>query len=210
MERVNIVKRIVDVIAGLVLAVVTLPVVLVLLLGSTVAFRAAPLFVQPRLGRGGSLFQFVKVRTLPVSTPVDADKYALGAIPLGRWGRALRRRHLDELPQLWLVVFGRMSLVGPRPEMPRLAATFDPDFVSERTSVRPGCTGLWQISVSVTRLIGESPEYDLHYVRHRTLRLDAWILARTLASVVGRPKISSLREIPSWTGAAQRPVAALG
>lgn len=203
-------KRAIDVVVGAVLAVVTLPVVVLLLVGSTVQFRAAPLFVQSRLGLDGRAFRFMKVRTLPRSAPVDADKYALAGVPLGRWGRVLRRRHLDELPQLWLVVTGQMSLVGPRPEMPRLAATFDPDFVAERCAVRPGCTGLWQVSVDVARLIGEAPEYDLHYVRHRTLRLDAWIVGRTVASMFGSAKITSLHDIPRWTGAAPEPAAALG
>lgn len=204
-------KRVIDVVVAIALSIVTLPLVGVLLIGSAVAFRAVPLFVQPRLGLDGRPFRFVKVRTLPLSAPVDADKYALAAVTIGRWGRVLRGRHLDELPQLWLVAAGRMSLVGPRPEMPRLAASFDAGFVAERNTVRPGCTGLWQISADVTRLIGEAPEYDLHYVRHRTLRLDAWIIARTISSMFGHPKIQSLGDIPAWTGAAPapEPVAAL-
>ena len=203
-------KRVIEGVVAVVLSIVTAPIVIVLLIGSAVTFRAVPLFVQPRLGLDGRVFRFVKVRTLPSSAPIDADKYSLAAIEAGRWGRALRRSHLDELPQLWLVATGRMSLVGPRPEMPRLAATFDTDFVAERMTVRPGCTGLWQVSVDVARLIGEAPEYDLHYARHRTLRLDAWIIGRTVTSMLGGRKITSLGDIPAWTGAAPEPIALLG
>lgn len=203
-------KRAIDGVVAVVLSIVTAPIVILLLIGSAVTYRAVPLFVQPRLGLDGRVFRCVKVRTLPTSAPVDADKYSVAAIEPGRWGRTLRRRHLDELPQLWLVATGRMSLVGPRPEMPRLAATFDADFVAERTTVRPGCTGLWQVSVDVARLIGEAPEYDLHYVRHHTLRLDAWIIGRTVTTLLGGPKITSLGDIPAWTGAAPEPAAVLG
>ena len=92
----------------------------------------------------------------------------------------LRGHHLDELPQLWLVIAGKMTLVGPRPEMPTLSASFDREFVADRVSVKPGCTGLWQVSQGSRGLIGESPEWDRHYVEHATLRLDLWIMFRTV------------------------------
>ena len=78
---------------------------------------------------GGRPFCFVKLRTLPTDAPADADKYTIATATTTRWGRFLRASHLDELPQCWLVVTGRMSLVGPRPEMPALAATFDTAFL---------------------------------------------------------------------------------
>ena len=92
----------------------------------------------------------------------------------------MRRLHLDELPQLFLVVIGKMSLVGPRPEMHSLTTHYGDEFAAQRTQVRPGCTGLWQISEHCTKMIFEHPEFDLQYVQNRSLRFDMWIIARTL------------------------------
>lgn len=195
-------KRTFDLGVALVLAALTLPIVLLLLVGSAVAYRANPVFVQRRVGLGGREFRFVKIRSLPQTTPTYTDKYHLASIPNNQWGQALRRLKLDELPQLWHVVFGRMSLIGPRPEMPGLSASFDRTFVDRRLTVKPGCSGLWQISPDNSKLIGEAPQWDLHYVRNWTLRLDLWVMVATLASVPGWMSLQSLGGIPRWTGAA--------
>jgi lipopolysaccharide/colanic/teichoic acid biosynthesis glycosyltransferase len=76
--------------------------------------------------------------------------------------------------------------------------------VAERLTVQPGCTGLWQISTSARKLIGENPEFDLHYVRNWTLRLDLWIVLRTLPAMLRGREIDGLAEIPAWTGASVR------
>jgi lipopolysaccharide/colanic/teichoic acid biosynthesis glycosyltransferase len=197
-------KRAFDLLVAIPAALVTLPLTAALAVGCAIRYRQAPLFDQPRIGRGGQVFKFWKVRTLPKFAPDTADKYQLDALDLPNFARKLRYHHLDEFPQLWLVVAGRMSLVGPRPEMPTLSASFDEAFVAERVSVQPGCTGLWQISTSARKLIGEAPEFDTHYVRNWTLRLDLWVAMRTLPAMMGGNEITSLSEIPRWTGAAVR------
>lgn len=197
-------KRAFDITVALPAALVTLPMTAALVVGSAVRFKASPLFHQPRLGHGGKVFNFWKIRTLPTITPDTADKYQLQSLDLPRFAAHLRFRHLDELPQLWQVVTGQMSLVGPRPEMPTLAASFDPDFVAHRVSVKPGLTGLWQISADSRRLIGEAEEWDRHYVDHHTLRLDLWIVLRTVRTMLRLDEVESLAEIPGWTGAAGR------
>src|ERR1035437_5628656 len=101
-------KRIFDLGTGVVLSIVTAPIILLLVVGSAVSFRAWPLFVQDRLGWGGDSFTFIKGRSLPTSTPPGADKYAIAHATNNRWGRILRGSHLDELPQCWLVPW-RMS-----------------------------------------------------------------------------------------------------
>jgi lipopolysaccharide/colanic/teichoic acid biosynthesis glycosyltransferase len=199
--RSPVAKRLVDLLLGSLLAVVTSPVVLALCIGSAISYRAWPLFTQPRLGREGVPFTFVKIRSLPPTTPADIDKYALEDSLNTRFGRFVRKHHLDELPQLWLVVTGKMSLVGPRPEMPDLSATFDPEFVEERLTVRPGCTGLWQVSTAAEGLIGEATEFDLHYVRNWTLRLDLWLLVMTLLETLGGSAVKDVGQVPLWTGA---------
>ncbi|MBU3701265.1 MAG: sugar transferase [Acidimicrobiia bacterium] len=178
-------KRVLDLLAGVVLTVLTLPIVLALCLGSAVAFRTWPIFRQPRLGRGGRPFAFLKVRSLPVEVPPEIDKYELVEQPSSGWGRFIRRRHLDEFPQCWLLVTGRMSLVGPRPEMPALSATYDPGFVAARLRVRPGITGPWQVSPDSAGLIGENPQYDLWYLTHASPGLDLWLLWRTFLGLFG-------------------------
>ena len=190
-------KRVVDVGLGSVLALLALPVVLVLAVASAVSLRAWPFFVQTRVGAGGVPFRLVKLRTLPVSTDHYADKRAIESIPLGWLSRTLRRTHLDELPQLFLVPSGRMSLVGPRPEMPFLHDRMPVGFARRRTEVRPGCTGLWQIGRGCAGLIVEAPEYDLHYVEHRSLLLDGWIVWRSVAMVLGSDVVG-LGDIPAW------------
>jgi lipopolysaccharide/colanic/teichoic acid biosynthesis glycosyltransferase len=179
------------------LIVLTLPLLAAVLLTSALTYRAWPIFSHQRLGQANRPFSFPKARTLPPGTNRYADKYAIDADTLP-WPMAiLRRTHLDELPQLWLVAAGRMALVGPRPEMATLADRLPPALVAERATVRPGITGLWQVSPYCTGLICERPEIDILYVRHRNPRLDAWILARTVPKVLfGRT--TPLHEIPAW------------
>lgn len=203
-RRVPIRKRLFDVTIAAPAALLTLPVTAALAAWSLARYRVNPIFNQPRLGRGGKVYEFCKIRSLPTIAPDTADKYQLETLPLSRFARIVRYRHLDELPQLFLVLSGKMSLVGPRPEMPTLAQSFDGDFVDERLSVLPGCTGLWQVSTSARRLIGENPEFDLHYVRNWTLRLDAWVLYRTVLAMGFANEIASIDDIPRWTGAAAR------
>ena len=191
-------KRALDVGLGTLLALLALPIIVVLALASAVSLRAWPFFVQTRVGAGGLPFRLVKLRTLPVSTDHYADKRAIESIPLTWLSRTLRRTHLDELPQLFLVPTGRMSLVGPRPEMPFLHDQMPESFARRRTEVRPGCTGLWQIGRGCTGLIVESPEYDLHYVAHQSLLLDAWIAWRSVAMVFGS-RLVSLADVPAWS-----------
>src|SRR3954447_6314226 len=106
------VRRLVDVVLGTVLALVTLPFVLLTAIAAAVALRTWPFFVQERVGLDGRTFRFVKLRTLPRAAPKYVDKYSVQTMDLPNICRWLRAMHLDELPQLWLVITGRMSLVG--------------------------------------------------------------------------------------------------
>ncbi len=198
-------KRCLDVALGSVLALLAVPVIAVLAIGVACSLRCSPFFAQQRVGRDGRTFRFWKLRTLPKAAPAYADKYAIQTIATPRFTLFLRRTHLDELPQLFLVVLGQMSLVGPRPEMPQLHASADPTFARTRTSVRPGCAGLWQASVDQDRLIWDAPEYDLFYLRHASVRLDLWILWRTVVLMVGLGRHVSLGDVPpSLVGAGRR------
>ena len=181
----SVAKRTLDLVIGVPLAVLCSPVIAVLALGSAVSLRSWPIFVQDRVGLGGARFRFVKIRSLPSHAPTDVDKYVVREISTTRYGSFLRNTHLDELPQLYLVCSGSMSLVGPRPEMPALLANFDPGFARARTQVRPGCSGLWQISQKAGRLIAEAPQYDIIYLANASLIVDMWIIYRTVATRLG-------------------------
>lgn len=192
-------RRVADVTVSSILLLLAIPVIVLTAFGSALALRAWPFFTQERVGRNGQTFRFIKVRTLPVSTPAYTDKHQLEHERIPRLCRVLRRLHLDELPQLLLVLQGHMSLVGPRPEMAHLHEQLPASFAGLRTSVRPGCTGLWQVSEACTGLIGDAPEYDRLYVTRRTWRLDAWIAGRTALKMVGLAGPVRYGQIPRWS-----------
>ena len=187
-------RRLLDLAIALPVAVLSVPVVLLVALGSAWAFRAWPFFVQTRVGLDGRPFQFVKVRSLPVEIPNYIDKYALRHVT-SRWSHLIRRTHVDELPQLWHVVSGKMSLVGPRPEMLPLSGRFDARFAADRVRTLPGCTGIWQVSSTNDGLIGEAPQYDLFYLRHAS-RLDLWILWRTVVGLLPGDRRIDFSDVP--------------
>lgn len=190
-------KRLFDVAVGAILALLAAPLIVLSAIVAALALRTIrPFFVQDRVGLHGRRFKLVKIRTLPLWAASHADKYAIAGIPLPWICKVLRASHLDELPQLFLVVTGRMSLVGPRPEMPNLLETFDAEFVATRSLVRPGCTGLWQISEAAGGLIGEAPEYDLYYLARGGIRLDLWILARTVRNFLPDAPLIALASVP--------------
>ncbi|WP_239076455.1 sugar transferase [Actinocatenispora rupis] len=153
------------------------------------------LFRQPRVGRGGALFDIVKFRTM--YTDAEARLAELRGANEGagvlfkmrddprvtRVGRYLRRFSLDELPQLVNVLAGQMSLVGPRPPLPAEVAEYPEDML-RRLVVKPGLTGLWQVSGRSDLPWEEAIRLDLRYVENWSLSLDLVILLRTVTAVV--------------------------
>jgi exopolysaccharide biosynthesis polyprenyl glycosylphosphotransferase len=172
--------------AGLVLAAP-------LLLAAAVAVRATSpgpvLYRQQRVGKGQRPFTLLKFRTMTVAGDTAAAWADGHAHRVTRVGRVLRRYRLDELPQLWTILRGDMSLVGPRPEQVALAAQLSETipFYDARHVVRPGLTGWAQVrsgyggshAGTLTKL-----QYDFFYIRHQSLRLDLMILARTAHAVL--------------------------
>lgn len=191
--------RTLDLVVGSVAALLAFPIMVVAGLGAALTLRAQPLFVQTRIGRDLRPFSMCKIRTLPATVPGDADKYSLAQHEIPRFTERLRRLHVDELPQLLLVVAGTMALVGPRPEMVGLQAEIAGDSAVLRSRVRPGCTGLWQISTDSRGLIHEATKYDRFYVEHRTARLDTWILWRTAVLLTRPGRYVGLADVPRWT-----------
>lgn len=137
------------------------------------------LFYQDRVGLRGRAFRMLKFRTMYKNTPSYAhtpkDQHDPRITPIGRF---LRRTSLDELPQLLNVLKGNMSLVGPRPEMPFIVEKYTPE-QRQRLMVKPGITGLWQISADRAYEIHENIDYDLYYIRNQSILLDLAILLHT-------------------------------
>jgi lipopolysaccharide/colanic/teichoic acid biosynthesis glycosyltransferase len=154
------------------------------------------LFHQTRVGRSGRPFTLYKFRSMHVNAgkrpefvPAIADFgsfcfHRSGPDPrVTRVGRFLRASSLDEVPQLYNVLLGHMSLVGPRPELPEIVAQYPPEY-HQRHEVRPGITGLAQISGRSTLTYHQIMLYDLDYVRRQSLWRDLGILLRTVGVVL--------------------------
>ncbi len=158
------------------------------------------LFRQARVGRGGQPFIMYKFRTMPASpqeaeasTPVpevsDFTDYVFDPLYGGRRytrvGGLLRSASLDELPNLFNVLRGDMSIVGPRPEVPELVAQYPPEY-QRRHAVRPGITGLAQVNGRGDLTYQEAMVYDLEYVEQHSFLRDVAILLQTVPTVLGR------------------------
>jgi exopolysaccharide biosynthesis polyprenyl glycosylphosphotransferase len=191
------VKTVVDRLAALLGLLVLSPLLVAIALAVRLTSTGPVIFRQVRTGRDGKPFTMLKFRTMVV----DAEErlaelvvrnegsgplFKLGDDPrITRVGRLLRRTSLDELPQLVNVLLGHMSLVGPRPALPRETAQYS-QWVWRRLHVRPGLTGLWQVSGRSQLSWEESIRLDLQYVNTWSLRLDAAILLRTVRAVLTR------------------------
>jgi exopolysaccharide biosynthesis polyprenyl glycosylphosphotransferase len=144
------------------------------------------IFAHERVGRNGRVFTMYKFRTMRC----DADPSAVAPrdasdLRITDYGRWLRASSIDELPQLFNVLRGEMSLVGPRPEMPFIVDTYD-EWQRRRLVVKPGITGLWQILGRKDLPMHENLQYDFYYIRNRSLALDVSILLRTIGAVLSR------------------------
>jgi len=141
--------------------------------------RGPALFCQERIGINGRQFRMFKFRTMYCDAPPYAYSPRASHDPrITRIGAFLRRTSLDELPQLLNVLEGSMSLVGPRPEMPFIVQQYG-ELHRQRLQVKPGITGLWQLSGDRAYLIHENIDYDLYYIRNRNLFMDLAILLHT-------------------------------
>jgi lipopolysaccharide/colanic/teichoic acid biosynthesis glycosyltransferase len=195
-------KRTVDVLVATLALVLTAPVLLVAVVLVRLRLGRPVLFTQRRAGRGGAPFTIVKLRTMTD----DVDEHgrlrpdAERLTPLGSW---LRDTSLDELPELWNVLRGDMSLVGPRPLPVRYLSRYRPQ-EGRRHEVRPGLTGWAQVNGRNALGWEERLALDVWYVDHRSWHLDLRIIGRTVGLVLGRRGISAegsatMEELPPLT-----------
>lgn len=178
------IKRVLDVGLTFVLLLLAAPLLVVLSILIKLDSEGPVIFRQQRIGFRGKPFDMFKFRTMWAQSPKYAVTPASASDPrITRIGRFLRKTSLDELPQLLNVLLGDMSLVGPRPEMPFIVETYG-NKERRRLDVKPGITGLWQISADRGVPIHENIEYDFYYIEHQNLLLDLVILAHTVVFAV--------------------------
>jgi lipopolysaccharide/colanic/teichoic acid biosynthesis glycosyltransferase len=182
-----------DIVLAGTLLILTLPVIALAGAAIVMTTGQSPLLRQRRVGRNGREFAMLKLRTMRRCSAGELDlPQADGDIFVTKTpddprvtfaGRMLRRTSIDELPQLMNVLVGRMSLVGPRPALPSEVARY-PHSWRRRLEVKPGLTGLWQVSGRSNVAPRRRIAFDRLYIQRRSLAFDCWILLRTLAATI--------------------------
>jgi len=191
----RVVKRVFDLVISTLTLLIAWPIMLVIAVAIKLDSPGPALFVQERIGENGQPFKMFKFRSMVVdaeqlvSSVVQEDDNGLlvHKVPddprITRVGRFIRRMSLDELPQLFNVLRGEMSLVGPRPELPRLVERYE-TWQRRRFTVPPGMTGWWQVNGRSDRLMHQHTEDDLYYIQNYSPLLDIRILWRTVGVVL--------------------------
>jgi lipopolysaccharide/colanic/teichoic acid biosynthesis glycosyltransferase len=200
---VTLFARTLDLVIAGVGSLVTAPVVALLALAIRLESRGDPIYTQTRVGKDGELFSIYKLRTMVRGAEFTGAGLAIqeGDDRITRLGAFLRRYSLDELPNLWNVVRGEMSIVGPRPTLAVQVEQYTPRQLG-RLAVKPGITGWAQVNGRASLPWPERIELDLWYVEHRSLALDLQILTRTVRMVLGGQGIYK-GERGGWTPPSQ-------
>ncbi|MCK8634341.1 sugar transferase [Apilactobacillus kunkeei] len=185
------VKRLFDIAASLFALLITLPLILVVSLCIYLDDRGPIFYTQERIGKDGKPFRIYKFRSmcqnadakkkeLTEQNEVNGAMFKMSNDPrVTRVGCFIRRHSIDELPQLINVLLGNMTVVGPRPPLPEEVNQYS-KHDKERLKVKPGCTGLWQVSGRNSLDFDEMVELDINYIEHASLLLDMKICFKTI------------------------------
>ena len=189
-----------DLVVGGLGTILTAPLVLTLIVLIRIESPGDPIYTQIRVGRDGVPFRIYKLRTMVSGAEFQGAGLAIaeGDSRITRLGELLRRTSLDELPNLWNVVRGEMSIIGPRPTLQHQVDAYT-ERQRGRLAVKPGITGWAQVNGRASLPWPERIELDLWYVEHRSLRLDLAILART-GSLVFKGTGLYKGETGGWVG----------
>jgi lipopolysaccharide/colanic/teichoic acid biosynthesis glycosyltransferase len=191
----RIAKRAIDLVGASLCLLMLLPLMLLTALLVKLESAGPVFFWQTRVGTGGRRFRFYKFRSMCTEAvelqaalegmnEVSGPVFKIRQDPrITHLGRLLRKMSVDELPQLWHVATGQMSLVGPRPPIPEEVERYEP-WMLERLAVKPGLTCIWQVSGRSDIPFDEWMRMDVEYVRRRSLGLDLRILAQTIPAVL--------------------------
>jgi lipopolysaccharide/colanic/teichoic acid biosynthesis glycosyltransferase len=181
----DVIRRGFDLLIGGGAAILTAPLVAVLAVLIRLETPGHPIYTQTRSGKDGEEFQILKLRTMVRGAEFTGAGLAIqeGDDRITRMGQFLRRYSLDELPNLWNVVRGEMSIIGPRPTLPVQVQQYT-EHQRGRLAVKPGITGWAQVNGRAALPWTERIELDVWYVEHRSLALDVRILLRTVSMVL--------------------------
>ena len=195
MRRLNLaVKRTADIFFSAAGLIVLMPILLISAILLEI-FMPGPLFFkQQRVGKNGRLFNILKFRSMKVDKALEASHdFTRDAERMTPFGKLLRRTKIDELPQLWNVLVGDMSLVGPRPTVKEQTDKYN-DYQRQRLNMRPGMTGLAQVNGNVSLTWDERFVYDIEYVNNFSVLLDIRILCKTvLVVIMGEEKFKRVK-----------------
>ena len=195
MRRLNLaIKRTADIVFSAAGLIVLLPILLISAILLEV-FMPGPLFFkQQRVGKDGRLFNIIKFRSMKVDKALEASHdFTRDAERMTPFGKLLRRTKIDELPQLWNVLVGDMSLVGPRPTVKEQTDKYN-DYQRQRLNMRPGMTGLAQVNGNISLTWDERFVYDIEYVNNFSVLLDIKILCKTvLVVIMGEEKFKRVK-----------------
>ena len=180
------VKRITDVTVSIALIMALSPFILLFGIINAIIIKGNPFFFQERVGKDLKVYKIIKFRTMiPTSKKVNSETWSHGNVEFTAIGELLRRWSIDELPTLWNVLLGQMSLIGPRPLLKSHVLEYRKiDYA--RHNIRPGITGLAQINGRNSLTWEERYDYDLLYVSTYNLKMDIFIILKTIAVVLGQ------------------------
>ncbi len=181
------IKRIIDVILAFIGLIVASPIMAIISIAIKLESRGPVFYCQERVGKNGRVYTMYKLRSMYENAEENGAQWAEEDDPrVTKVGKFIRRTRLDELPQLFNVLKGDMSLVGPRPERPIFTYQFNeqiPGFIN-RLQVKPGLTGWAQVNGGYKLTPAEKLEYDLYYIENRTIWLDIKIMLKTIMVVL--------------------------
>ena len=188
------IKYIFDFVFALIASIITLPIILIAMLVVTINDSGSPsIFSQKRIGKNGKEFTIYKIRTMTNERDLNGE-----LLPdeerLKAWGKIIRKMNIDELPQIWNILRGEMSWIGPRPLLAREMSVMTEEEQKLRQSMRPGISGWEAVNEEKTDNREEMAKYDLEYVRDWSLWFDIKILFQTVIIVLfGKRPDDSLR-----------------
>ena len=181
-------KRLIDIFVAAIALVVLSPLIFTVALLIKVFDSGPIIFRQGRVGKDGCDFVFFKFRSMPVGTKsLPSDQ--VGTVRLTWIGRLIRRSNLDELPQLWLILVGKMSLVGPRPPLRTQQELIELRLKNGALRCRPGLTGLAQVNSYSGMSVAEKAGYDGKYAGTISLRVDFFIVLKTFSYLLRTPPV---------------------
>ncbi|GGI39509.1 sugar transferase [Mammaliicoccus stepanovicii] len=176
-------KRKVDFLAATILFIITLPIMVIFSILIMLETKGSPLYTQTRVGKMGKMFKIYKLRSMHQNAESDGAKWAEENDPrITKIGRIIRKKRIDELPQLINVIKGEMSFIGPRPERPEFVELFSSGIkgFEKRCLVKPGLSGLAQVQGGYDLSPNQKLKLDMYYINNASIKLELFIITKTV------------------------------